>query len=132
MSTLDEIDQAFSILDKENLSILHCTSTYPSKNNELNLKCIPVLKEKYKVPIGYSGHELGIQASLAAVALGANIVERHVTLDRSMFGSDQSASLEIHGFEKLIRDIRVIESAMGDGVKKVYDSELPILKKLRR
>ena len=68
MSTLDEIDQAFSILDKENLSILHCTSTYPSKNNELNLKCIPVLKEKYKVPIGYSGHELGIQASLAAVA----------------------------------------------------------------
>lgn len=132
MSTLEEIDKAVSILDRHNLSILHCTSTYPSKNNELNLKCIPAFIEKYKIPIGYSGHELGIQTSLAAVALGAAIVERHVTLDRSMFGSDQSASLEIPGFEKLIRDIRVIESAMGDGLKKVYDSELPILKKLRR
>ena len=132
MSTLEEIDNAVSILDKENLSILHCTSTYPSKNYELNLKCIPSFKEKFKVPIGYSGHELGIQTSIAAVALGANIIERHVTLDRSMFGSDQSASLEIQGFAKLIRDIRVIESAMGDGKKRVYDSELPILKKLRR
>lgn len=132
MSTLEEIDNAVSILDKENLSILHCTSTYPSKNYELNLKCIPAFKEKFKVPIGYSGHELGIQTSIAAVALGANIIERHVTLDRSMFGSDQSASLEIQGFAKLIRDIRVIESAMGDGKKRVYDSELPILKKLRR
>ena len=132
MSSLEEIDHAVEVLGKDNLIILHCTSTYPSKLEELNLKCISVLQERYQVPIGYSGHEAGLQTSLAAAILGACIIERHITLDRSMWGSDQSASVEPQGMEKLVRDIRACEIAMGDGIKKVYDSEVPIREKLRR
>ena len=132
MSTLAEIDAAVEAIGTEDLIILHCTSTYPSTNEELNLQCIPMLRERYGVPIGYSGHELGIATSVAAVALGACVLERHITLDRSMFGSDQSASMEPQGFARLVRDVRAVETALGDGVKKVYDTEVPILKKLRR
>lgn len=132
MSTLAEIDAAVEVLGTDDLIILHCTSTYPSQNEELNLRCIPMLRERYQVPIGYSGHELGLATSVAAVSLGACVVERHITLDRSMFGSDQSASIEPQGFGRMVRDIRAVEAALGDGVKKVYETEKPIIKKLRR
>ena len=132
MSSLEEIDTAVEVLGTDNLIILHCTSTYPSQNNELNLRCIPRLKERYGVPIGYSGHEQGLTTSVAAVALGACVVERHITLDRAMFGSDQAASIEPQGLARMIRDIRATESALGDGIKRVYESEVPVMKKLRR
>jgi len=132
MSTMDEIRRAVEILGLENLVLLHCTSTYPSQPEELNLRTIETLRREFGCPVGYSGHEVGLQTTLAAVALGACVVERHITLDRAMWGSDQAASVEPHGFARLVRDIRVIERAMGDGVKRVYDSELPIRDKLRR
>jgi len=132
MSTMNEIHRAVEILGQEDLVLLHCTSTYPSQPEELNLRTIQTLQREFECPIGYSGHEVGLQTTLAAVALGACIVERHITLDRAMWGSDQAASVEPHGFARLVRDIRVIEKAMGDGVKKVYESEIPIMKKLRR
>ena len=133
MSTLDEIDAAVQVFKEDFLSILHCTSAYPCKNSELNLNMIHSLKRRYpKHVIGYSGHESGLQATIAAVAMGAKIVERHITLDRTMWGSDQSASLEPQGLAKLVRDIRVIESALGDGEKVIYESELSSLEKLRR
>lgn len=132
MSSLDEIDRAVEVLGTDDLVILHCTSTYPSQNAELNLRCIPRLRERYGVPIGYSGHELGLATSVAAVALGACVVERHITLDRSMFGSDQAASVEPQGLTRLVRDIRAVEAALGDGEKRVYASEVPIRRKLRR
>jgi len=121
------------VLRKDDLVILHCTSTYPSKPEELNLKGILTLMKKFpEIPIGYSGHEVGLSTSLAAVVLGACVVERHITLDRAMWGSDQAASVEPQGLKRLIRDIRTVESAMGDGVIKIYDSEKPIISKLRR
>ena len=132
MSTMKEIDTAVNILGMDNLVIFHCTSTYPTQNNEINLKVIPYLKEKYACPIGYSGHEKGIVPSTIAVVLGVCAVERHITLDRTMWGTDQAASLEHEGLRKLTRDIRNIKDFMGDGIKKVYESELPIKKKLRR
>ena len=133
MSTLEEIDKAVNIFDKNKLILMHSTSAYPCKTEELNLNVIKFLKEKYiDIPIGYSGHEVGLSTTLCAAALGATIIERHVTLDRSMWGSDQSASIEIHALKNLIRDIRVFEKAAGDGKKKVYSSEEPIIKKLRR
>lgn len=132
MSTLAEIRLAVKVLGQEELVLLHCTSTYPSQPEELNLRMIEALSQEFDCPIGYSGHEVGLQTTLAAVALGACVVERHITLDRSMWGSDQAASVEPHGFARLVRDIRVIEKAMGDGVKRIYDSELPIREKLRR
>ncbi len=132
MSTMEEIEHAVSRLDPARLILLHATSTYPCKPEELNLRLIPVLKARFDLPIGYSGHEVGLQTTLAAVTLGARVVERHITLDRTMWGSDQAASVEPHGFSRLVRDIRVIEQAMGDGVKRVYDSEKPIRAKLRR
>lgn len=132
MSTMEEIEHAVALCDPEKLVILHATSTYPCKPEELNLRVIPALQQKFDCPIGYSGHEVGLQTSLAAVTLGACVVERHITLDRAMWGSDQAASVEPAGFHRLVRDIRVIERAMGDGVKRVYESELPIRKKLRR
>jgi N-acetylneuraminate synthase len=132
MSTLEQIDHAVEVLGDDNLVILHCTSTYPGKLEELNLKCIQTLKERYGVPVGYSGHEVGLAASLAASVLGANIIERHITLDRAMWGSDQSASVETQGMIKLVRDIRIAEKAMGDGKKIVYESENPMIEKLRR
>jgi len=132
MSTLDQIDHAIEVVGKEDLIIMHCTSTYPSKVSELNLKCIPMLKERYNVPIGYSGHEVGLSTTMAAIDLGACIVERHITLDRAMWGSDQAASVEPQGIWRLVRDIRSNEEAMGDGIKRVYESEKEIIKKLRR
>jgi N-acetylneuraminate synthase len=132
MSSLDEIDHAVEVLGKDGLIVLHCTSTYPSKPEELNLSAIPVLQERYGVPIGYSGHEVGLQTTVAAVTLGACVAERHITLDRSMWGSDQAASVEPPGFTRMVRDIRTIETALGDGQKRVYESEIPIREKLRR
>ena len=129
---MEEIEQAVKIVGLDNTIIFHCTSTYPTQNNEINLRVIPVLKEKFDCPIGYSGHEKGIVPSTIAVVMGACAVERHITLDRTMWGSDQAASLEPEGLRKLVRDIRNINDFMGDGIKKVYESELPIKKKLRR
>lgn len=132
MSTLAEIDHAVEVLGTQDLILLHCTSTYPAANEELNLLCIPKLRERYGVPVGYSGHEQGIATSVAAVCLGACLVERHLTLSRSMWGSDQAASLEPQGFARMVRDIEAVESAFGDGEKVVYESERPIIAKLRR
>ena len=132
MSSIEEIDKAVSLLNNVPLAIAQATSTYPAEASELNLRTIQTFAEKYKVPIGYSGHERGLQVTIAAVALGATFIERHITLDRSMWGTDHSASLEPEGLKKLVRDIRIIELALGDGKKKVYDSEIPIRAKLRR
>ena len=132
MSTLEQIDTAVEILGTDKLVLMHATSTYPLPAEEANLRTIHTLKERYQVPVGYSGHEPGLQISIAAVALGAVAVERHITLDRTMWGSDHAASLEPHGFKNLVRDIRVIESALGDGVKRVFPGELAPLSKLRR
>ncbi|MFI5258666.1 MAG: N-acetylneuraminate synthase family protein [Candidatus Limnocylindrales bacterium] len=132
MSTLDQIDHAVEVLGKGGLVLLHCCSTYPAQYPELNLRVIPALRQRYNVPIGYSGHETGIASSVAAAALGACVVERHVTLDRSLWGSDHAASLEPNGIMRVIRDIRLVEMALGDGVKTVLPSEIPVMKKLRR
>jgi len=132
MSTLEEIDRAVEVLGKQDLIILHACSTYPSQYDEINLNCITTLRERYGVPVGYSGHETGLPSSLAAVALGACVVERHITLDRAMWGSDQAASLEPNGISKLVSHIRLVEKSLGDGVKRVLDRERPILSKLRR
>ena len=131
MSTLDQIDAAVSILGTERLLLAHCTSTYPCMNEELNLRMIPRLRELYPCPVGYSGHEVGLAPSLAAVALGACFVERHITLDRAMWGSDQAASVEPVGMGRLIKDIRTIEAAFGDGIKRVYESERKAASRLR-
>ncbi len=132
MSTLEQIDHAVEILGTKDLILMHCTSTYPSKPEELNLKAIQTLKERYALPIGYSGHEVGLATSVAAAVLGACMIERHITLDRAMWGSDQAASVEPQGFARLVRDTHVIEAAIGDGVKRVYESEVPVMGKLRR
>ncbi len=132
MSTLAEIDHAVDVLGKPNLVLLHACSTYPAYYEELNLRAIPKLQERYRIPVGYSGHETGIPSSVAAVVLGACCVERHITLDRAMWGSDHAASLEPNGISKLVRDIRLIEQSMGDGTKRVVEREMPIIQKLRR
>lgn len=132
MSTLEQIDHSVEVSGQRDLILLHATSTYPSELTELNLRAIPSLRERYGVPIGYSGHEVGLYTTLAAVVLGACVIERHITLDRAMWGSDQAASVEPQGFARLVKDIRAVESALGDGVKKVYPSEVPIMQKLRR
>ena len=132
MSTIDEIHSAMDILGEENLILCHTTSSYPCPPEELNLRMIQTLKESYHCPIGYSGHEVGLVPTAVAVALGACLVERHITLDRAMWGSDQSASVEPQGIAHLVKYIRVTEKALGDGVKKVYDSEQSSLSKLRR
>lgn len=133
MSTMEQIDKAINILNRNNLMIAHATSSYPCKNEELNLKMIQTLKNYYpEIPIGYSGHEVGLAPTWAAVALGASFVERHITIDRAMWGTDQAASVEIGGMERLVSNIRDIEIALGDGVKKIYESELGQIKKLRR
>jgi len=132
MSTLAQIDHAVEVLGRENLIILHATSTYPANYDELNLRVIPVLAARFGVPVGYSGHETGIASSVASVALGASMVERHLTLDRAMWGSDQAASLEPNGMQRLLRDIRLIEMSMGDGEKRLLPREVPIMEKLRR
>lgn len=133
MSTMDEIEKATSFMDQENIMVAHATSAYPCKNEELNLRMIETLKIKYpKIPIGYSGHEVGLAPTWAAVALGASFVERHITLDRAMWGTDQAASVEVGGMERLVSNIRDIENSLGDGIKKVYESEKGQIQKLRR
>jgi N-acetylneuraminate synthase len=132
MSSLEQIDHAVQVLGKHALIILHSSSTYPAHYEELNLRVIPVLAHQFAVPVGYSGHETGIPSSVAAVALGACMVERHLTLDRALWGSDHAASLEPNGLTRLVRDIRLVETAMGDGVKRVLEREKPIIEKLRR
>ena len=132
MSTYEEIDHAVGVLGKEDLILMHTTSTYPANYDELNLRAIPTMAARYEVPVGYSGHETGIPTSVCAAALGACTVERHITMDRAMWGSDQAASLEPNGVSRLVRDIRLWEQSKGDGVKRVYEREIPIIKKLRR
>jgi N-acetylneuraminate synthase len=132
MSTLDQIDAAVEVLGRDALMLMHCTSTYPSQAHELNLRTIPRLEQRYQVPVGYSGHEVGLSTTVAAVALGAVAVERHLTLDRAMWGSDQAASVEPEGFARLVKYVRAVERALGDGNKRVYDSEVPAMRKLRR
>ena len=133
MSTMEQIHKGVNAVGEDNLVIMHCTSTYPCEPEELNLKMIETLRNEFpKNPIGYSGHEVGLVPSAVAVALGACSVERHMTLDRAMWGSDQAASVEPGGFERLVKYIRVTEAGMGDGVKRVYESEKGSMKKLRR
>lgn len=132
MSTEEEIDKAVDVLSGTDLVILHCNSSYPAVNEELNLQYIKVLKEKYPdAVIGYSGHELGISASLVAAVLGAKVIEKHITLDRAMWGTDQGASIDFSGLRRIIRDLKTIPVWLGDGVKKVYDSEVKVKEKLR-
>jgi N-acetylneuraminate synthase len=132
MSTIEEIDRAVGILGEENLLLMHATSTYPCEPEELNLRMIQTLRERYPCPVGYSGHEVGLTPTVVAVSLGACMVERHITLDRAMWGSDQAASVEPGGFERLVKYIRVTEASLGDGVKRVYPSEQVSLRRLRR
>ena len=133
MSSIREIENAIVFLGRKNLLLAQSTSTYPCKLDELNLMVIKSFMEKYQtVPVGYSGHETGLAPTLAAVALGASFIERHITLDRAMWGTDQAASVEIGGMFRLVKDIRDIEKALGDGEKKVYDSEKASQKKLRK
>jgi N-acetylneuraminate synthase len=129
---MEEIKAAVAVLGQENLIITHSTSTYPCEPRELNLRMIQTLQKEFSCPIGYSGHEVGLIPTVTAVALGACVVERHITLDRAMWGSDQAASVEPSGFERLVKYIRVTEESLGDGVKRVYESEQPSLQKLRR
>jgi len=132
MSTMEQIKHAVKLLGKDNLIIYHCTSTYPSDANEMNLRVIETLKKEFDCPVGYSGHERGLTPSILAVALGACSVERHITTDRTNWGSDQAASLETAGLYHMVRDIRQVPALLGDGKKVVYPRELPIIDKLRR
>ena len=132
MSTIQQIEHAVEVLGLDDLVVLHSTSTYPAKPEELNLKMVETLKEKFSVPIGYSGHEVGLYSTLAAAVLGAEVIERHISLDRSMWGSDQAASIEPQGLRRLLSEIRELDASLGDGIKKVYESEVPIIQKLRR
>jgi N-acetylneuraminate synthase len=132
MSTLEEIDHAVDVLGKKDLILLHACSVYPAYYPELNLRAITALRERYGVPVGYSGHETGLPATVASVALGSCCIERHITLDRAMWGSDQAASLEPNGISKIVSYVRIVEQSLGDGVKRVVEREQPIIKKLRR
>jgi len=132
MSDMDQIRAAVAILGMERLIITHCTSTYPCKADEINLSVMGALRDEFNCPVGYSGHESGLQITIAAAAMGAAVIERHITLDRTMWGSDQAASVEPGGLIRLVRDIRVVEKAVGDGIKRVYDSERPLIDRLRR
>lgn len=132
MSTPEQIRAGVAAAGTEDLVLLHSTSTYPCPPDELNLRMIETLAREYDCPIGYSGHEVGLQTTVAAVALGATMIERHVTLDRAMWGTDQAASVEPWGLMRLVRDVRVLERALGDGVKRVYPSEQKSMVKLRR
>jgi len=132
MSTMDQIKAAVSVVGTENLMLTHATSTYPCDPDELNLRMIRTLHETFPCPVGYSGHEVGLVTSAVAVAMGACLVERHITVDRAMWGSDQAASVEPQGLHALVKYIRVTEQSLGDGQKRVYDSEQLSLQKLRR
>ena len=132
MSTMEEIRAGVTALGLDNLLLCHSTSAYPCDVSELNLNMINTLSSEFDIPIGYSGHEVTLATTLATVALGACLIERHITLNRAMWGTDQAASVEPQGVTRLVRDIRAIELALGDGIKKVYDSEIGVMKKLRR
>jgi N-acetylneuraminate synthase len=132
MSTIEQIDHALDVLGRDDLILLHACSTYPAYYEELNLRVIPLLKERYGVPVGYSGHETGLPSTIAAVALGACVIERHITTDRALWGTDHAASLEPNGITKIVGYTRLVEKSMGDGVKRVLERENPIIKKLRR
>jgi len=132
MSTLEEIDHAVEVLGTKDLILLHAVSTYPAHYEELNLKAIPALRERYKVPVGYSGHETGIASTVAAVALGACCVERHITLDRALWGSDHAASARAIWLDPCLPRYSFVESSMGDGIKKVIEREKPIIARLRK
>jgi len=132
MSTIEEVDHAVEVLGKNDLILMHTCSAYPAKYEELNRRIIPMLRRRYDVPVGYSGHETGLPSTVAAVALGACMVERHVTLDRAMWGSDQAASLEPNGINRLVRDIRLVEMSLGSDVKEVQPREIPLIQRLRR
>lgn len=132
MSTLQQVDHAVEILGTRDLVMMHCVATYPADWRELNLRVIQTLRDRYQVPVGYSGHEVGLFTTLTAVALGACMVERHITLNRVMWGSDQAASVEPVGVQKLVKEIRIFEQSQGDGTKRLLESEIPVMKKLRR
>ena len=132
MSTQEQTDHAVEVLGKDNLVVMHTCSVYPCSYDELNLAVIPAFKERYRIPVGYSGHESGIATTVASVALGACAVERHITLDRAMWGSDQAASVGPSGLNRLVRDIRLVEIALGSPEKRLLEREIPIMKKLRR
>jgi N-acetylneuraminate synthase len=132
MSNMPMIEHAVDILGQDNLIILHCTSTYPGDLNELNLAAITTLQNRFDSPVGYSGHEVGLVPSVCATVLGAKAIERHITLNRAVFGSDQAASIEPRGISQLVKYIRAWEAARGDGNIVIFDSEKPIAKKLRR
>ena len=133
MSSLDEVDEAVRWMREENadFALLHCNSSYPAPLEDLNLSCIQTLKQRYDCEVGYSGHEFRLGTSVAAIYLGATIIERHITLDRTMWGSDHLASVEPQGLIKLVKGIRELEIAYGDGVKKVTEAEVKVRKKLR-
>lgn len=132
MSTMEEIRHAVDILGEDNLVLFHCTSTYPTDHNQINLRVIQKLKEEFSCPVGYSGHERGLLPSILSVEVGASAVERHITVDRTLWGSDQAASLEPEGLRRMVRDIREVKKVLGDGIKVVYDSEIPVRNKLRK
>lgn len=132
MSSMEEIRHAVNLLGEDNLVIFHCTSTYPTDHNQINLRVIEALKEEFSCPVGYSGHERGLLPSILSVQVGASSVERHITVDRTLWGSDQAASLEPEGLRRMVRDIREVKKVLGDGKKVVYDSEIPVRNKLRK
>ena len=136
MSTIEEVDNAVNTIKKSNnkcnFSLLHCNSSYPAPNEDLNLKCIETLKNRYNCEVGYSGHEFGLTTSIASICMGATIIERHITLDRTMWGTDQMCSVEPQGLIKLVRGIKELNQAIGDGIKRVTETEIPIKKKLRK
>ena len=136
MSTLEEIDAAVSTIKETkpdaSFAVLHCNSTYPAPNDELNLNCIQTLKNRYNCEVGYSGHEFGLTTTIASICLGATIIERHITIDRTMWGTDQMCSVEPQGLIKLVRGINELQAALGDGKKVVTETEKPIRKKLRK
>jgi len=131
MSTMEQVEKAVGALDMDSLIIVHCTSTYPAPLNQLNLRMIPVLKKSFDTIIGYSGHEVGLSPSYAAVVMGAKLIERHITLDRAMWGSDQAASIEPGGLKRLVENIHDMEVALGDGIKRIYDEEKLAMRRLR-
>tara|TARA_B000000475_G_scaffold266927_1_gene257359 strand:- start:311 stop:1153 length:843 start_codon:yes stop_codon:yes gene_type:complete len=136
MSTLDEVDSAVNAIQESNnkcvYALLHCNSSYPAPNEDLNLKCIRTLKDRYQCEVGYSGHEFGLTTTIASICFGSTIIERHITLDRTMWGTDQMCSVEPQGLIKLVRGIKELNLAIGDGIKRITETEIPIKDKLRK
>jgi N-acetylneuraminate synthase len=132
MSDLGHVRKVIDFLGEDNIVLMHAVGNYPVKNEEVNLNVVRTYKREFKCPVGYSGHEVGLQITLAAIALGAKVIERHITMDRSMWGTDQAASIEPQGVIRLVRDIRVIEKSLGTGEKTLLEAELGVIKKLRK